>query len=104
MDVPVGEVSMGSLLPALRTTADAFVAYGAEMSAAAGKPAAAARKARKVRPQERRNPLRARTIFVETGRAVPISAKMTENRGSTKTRSTRERSMKRKKRPPYPSI
>jgi Fe-S-cluster containining protein len=37
MDVPVGEVSMGSLLPALRTTADAFVAYGAELSATQGR-------------------------------------------------------------------
>ena len=35
MDVPMGEVPMERLLPALRTTADAFVAYGAELSAAA---------------------------------------------------------------------
>ncbi len=33
----MGEVSMGSLLPALRTTADAFVAYGAELSATQGR-------------------------------------------------------------------
>ena len=38
MDVPTGEVPMGALLPALRTTADAFVDYGARMSEAAGKP------------------------------------------------------------------
>lgn len=37
MEVPTGEVPMGALLPALRTTADAFVAYGAEVSKAAGK-------------------------------------------------------------------
>jgi Fe-S-cluster containining protein len=38
MDVPTGEVPMSALLPALRTTADAFVDYGARMSEAAGKP------------------------------------------------------------------
>lgn len=38
MEVPTGEVPMGALLPALRTTADAFVAYAADRSAAAGKP------------------------------------------------------------------
>ena len=38
MDVPTGEVPMGALLPALRTTADAFVDYAARMSEAAGKP------------------------------------------------------------------
>ncbi|MBI5441107.1 MAG: YkgJ family cysteine cluster protein [Deltaproteobacteria bacterium] len=43
MDVPMGEVPMERLLPALRTTADAFVAYGAEMSAAAGKPVSCAK-------------------------------------------------------------
>lgn len=43
MAVPMGEVPMERLLPALRTTADAFVAYGAEMSAAAGKPVSCAK-------------------------------------------------------------
>jgi Fe-S-cluster containining protein len=43
MDVPVGEVSMRSLLPALRTTADAFVAYGAELSAMEGRPVSCAK-------------------------------------------------------------
>jgi Fe-S-cluster containining protein len=43
MDVPVGEVPMGSLLPALRTTADAFVAYGAELSAMEGRPVSCAK-------------------------------------------------------------
>ncbi len=43
MVVPMGEVPMERLLPALRTTADAFVAYGAEMSAGAGKPVSCAK-------------------------------------------------------------
>ena len=43
MDVPMGEVPMERLLPALRTTADAFVAYGAEISVAAGKPVSCAK-------------------------------------------------------------
>ena len=43
MDVPVGEVPMERLLPALRTTADAFVAYGTELSVAAGKPVSCAK-------------------------------------------------------------
>jgi Fe-S-cluster containining protein len=43
MDVPMGEVPMERLLPALRTTADAFVAYGAELSVAAGKPVSCAK-------------------------------------------------------------
>ena len=43
MNVPMGEVPMERLLPALRTTADAFVAYGAEMSVAAGKPVSCAK-------------------------------------------------------------
>lgn len=43
MAVPMGEVPMESLLPALRTTADAFVAYGAELSEAAGRPVSCAK-------------------------------------------------------------
>ena len=43
MVVPMGEVPMERLLPALRTTADAFVAYGAEMSVTAGKPVSCAK-------------------------------------------------------------
>jgi Fe-S-cluster containining protein len=43
MVVPMGEVPMERLLPALRTTAEAFVAYGAEMSVAAGKPVSCAK-------------------------------------------------------------
>src|SRR5512146_1798111 len=43
MDVPTGEVPMSALLPALRTTADAFVSYAAERSAAAGKPVSCAK-------------------------------------------------------------
>lgn len=43
MDVPTGEVPMGALLPALRTTADAFVDYAARMSEAAGKPVSCAK-------------------------------------------------------------
>ena len=43
MSVPMGEVPMERLLPALRTTADAFVAYGARLSVAAGKPVSCAK-------------------------------------------------------------
>lgn len=43
MVVPMGEVPMERLLPALRTTADAFIAYGTEVSAAAGKPVSCAK-------------------------------------------------------------
>jgi Fe-S-cluster containining protein len=43
MDVPTREVPMGALLPALRTTADAFVDYAARMSEAAGKPVSCAK-------------------------------------------------------------
>lgn len=43
MDVPTGEVPMRALLPALRTTADAFVDYAARMSEAAGKPVSCAK-------------------------------------------------------------
>ncbi len=43
MDVPTGEVPMGALLPALRTTADAFVDYAARMSEAEGKPVSCAK-------------------------------------------------------------
>jgi Fe-S-cluster containining protein len=43
MDVPMGEVPMGRLLPALRTTADAFVAFSAERSATEGKPVSCAK-------------------------------------------------------------
>lgn len=43
MVVPMGEVPMERLLPALRTTADAFVAYGAEMSVMAGRPVSCAK-------------------------------------------------------------
>ena len=38
MDVPIGEVPMEELLPALRTTANALVAFGAAVSAQGGKP------------------------------------------------------------------
>ncbi len=38
MDVPTGDVPMEGLLPSLRTTADAFVAFGAALSARDGKP------------------------------------------------------------------
>ena len=38
MDVPTGTVPIQALLPALRTTADAFVTYGAEVSVAEGRP------------------------------------------------------------------
>ncbi len=38
MDVPMGEVPMRSLLPALQATADALVSHAAAQSAAAGKP------------------------------------------------------------------
>lgn len=43
MDVPTGEVPMELLLPALRTTADAFVAFGAALSARDGKPVSCAK-------------------------------------------------------------
>jgi Fe-S-cluster containining protein len=43
MVVPMGEVPMERLLPALRTTADAFIAYGVEVSVAAGKPVSCAK-------------------------------------------------------------
>jgi len=43
MEVPMEEVPMQALLPALRTTADAFVAYAAERSAADGKPVSCAK-------------------------------------------------------------
>jgi Fe-S-cluster containining protein len=43
MEVPTGEVSMQGLLPALRTTADAFVAYASERTAAEGKPVSCAK-------------------------------------------------------------
>lgn len=43
MAVPMGDVPMELLLPALRTTADAFVAYGAELSEAAGRPVSCAK-------------------------------------------------------------
>jgi len=42
MEVPTGEVPMQALLPALRTTADAFVAYASQRSAAAGRPVSCA--------------------------------------------------------------
>lgn len=42
MDVPTGEVPMRALLPALRTTADAFVDYASRMSEAAGRPVSCA--------------------------------------------------------------
>ncbi|MFN7990315.1 MAG: YkgJ family cysteine cluster protein [Thermoanaerobaculia bacterium] len=43
MDVPTGMVPMRALLPALRTTADAFVAYAGEVSEALGKPVSCAK-------------------------------------------------------------
>ena len=43
MDVPTGEVPMESLLPALRTTADAFVSYAARVSEESGKPVSCAK-------------------------------------------------------------
>lgn len=43
MDVPTGEVPVQALLPALRTTADAFVAYAAEVSTATGQPVSCAK-------------------------------------------------------------
>ena len=43
MDVPTGDVSLRQLLPALRTTADAFVAYAAERAVASGKPVSCAK-------------------------------------------------------------
>lgn len=43
MDVPTGGVPMEALLPALRTTADAFVAFAAERSTALGKPVSCAK-------------------------------------------------------------
>jgi Fe-S-cluster containining protein len=43
MDVPTGAVTMEALLPSLRTTADAFVALSAEVSAASGKPVSCAK-------------------------------------------------------------
>lgn len=43
MEVPTGEVPMQALLPALRTTADAFVAYASERAAAEGKPVSCAK-------------------------------------------------------------
>lgn len=43
MEVPTQEVPMQALLPALRTTADAFVAYAAGQSAAGGKPVSCAK-------------------------------------------------------------
>ncbi len=42
-DVPMGEVPMEKLLPALRATADAFVAHAAGASAAAGAPVTCAK-------------------------------------------------------------
>lgn len=42
MEVPTGNVPMRALLPALRTTADAFVAYAANLSVAEGKPVSCA--------------------------------------------------------------
>ena len=43
MEVPMEEVPMRALLPALRTTADAFVSYAAGQSAARGKPVSCAK-------------------------------------------------------------
>lgn len=43
MDVPTGEVPMEGLLPALRTTADALVAFGAALSKRDGRPVSCAK-------------------------------------------------------------
>ena len=43
MDVPTGDVPMEGLLPALRTTADAFVDYATKVSEATGRPVSCAK-------------------------------------------------------------
>ena len=43
MEVPTGEVPIEALLPALRATADAFVAYGAKVSEERGEPVSCAK-------------------------------------------------------------